>query len=618
MLEQAIALHRQGRLAEAEEAYRAILGREPENAEVGHLLGLLALDAGLPQHAIPVLQRVCLLAPDNAVYRVNLGVSHLRNGNAAEALQHFDRAVALDPGMADTHFHRGLALRALQRSEPALESFSRATEIEPGPPALTNRGLTLIDLLRFEEALDDFRRALAQDPENPKILSNLGTALVKLGRHEEAVETFARAAALEPEDAGLHYNQGDPLMFLGRLEDALAAYDRAIALRPDMTNAHVNRGLALAHLGRVDEALESYDRAIALAPDLKAAYLGRSGALAAGNRIDEALAYNRELARNPAFKADADFHSAFLLLQRGEWEEGWKLYEARRQVDAKTETRLYRQPEWLGEGDLRGKTLYVYGEQGLGDIIHFSRYLALAQAAGATVVFSPRDELVRLMAGLSPPVQILPHQTPPAAFDYHMPLVSMPLAFGTRPDNIPAPIPYLQAEAALIEKWRARIGGEGFRIGLCWAGSANTGMGIDRSFPLKALLPLAGLPGVRLISLQRQDGLSELADLPAGMTVETLGEDFDAGNGAFVDTAAVLHTLDLVISCDTSVAHLAGAMGRPAWIALKRQPEWRWNLNETATPWYPSLALFRQKEHGDWQSVFAAMRDRLAAQLGAA
>jgi tetratricopeptide (TPR) repeat protein len=618
MLEQAIALHRQGRLAEAEEAYRAILGREPENAEVGHLLGLLALDAGLPQHAVPVLQRVCMLAPGNALYRINLGVSYLKAGNAAEALQHFDRAVALAPEMYETHFHRGLALKELQRWEEAAASFSRAAEIQPGPPAFTNRGLMLSELRRFDEALEDFRRALESEPDNPMLLSNCGMALVHLGRHAEAAETIGRAAALAPEDGGLHYNHGDPLMFLGRLEEALECYDRAIALRPDMANAHVNRGLALSHRGRIEEALESFDRAIALAPDLKAAHIGRSGALAAGERVDEALAYNRELARNPAFRPDADFHSAFLLLQRGEWEEGWKLYEARRQVEARTESRIYRQPEWLGESSLEGKTLYVYGEQGLGDTIHFCRYLALAQRAGARVVFSPQDGLAPLMAGLVSPVEILPHQTPPDAFDLHMPLISMPMAFGTRPETIPADIPYLRPDPALVAKWRARIGDHGFRIGLCWAGSANTGMGIDRSFPLAAAAPLAAIPGVRLISLQKTDGLAELAGLPTGMTVETLGEDFDASNGAFVDTAAAMQALDLVISCDTSVAHLAGATGRPGWIALKRYPEWRWILNETSTPWYPGLVLFRQKTHGDWPSVFAAMAERLAAQLGAA
>ncbi|HEX2759305.1 MAG TPA: tetratricopeptide repeat protein, partial [Rhizomicrobium sp.] len=405
------------------------------------------------------------------------------------------------------------------------------------------------------------------------------------------------------------------LMFIGRLDEALALYDKAIALKPDLIDAYVNRGLVLTRRGRVEAAMADFDHAIAARPDLKSAHIGRSGALVAGDRIDEALAYNRELARNPEFKSEAEFHSAFLLLQRGDWEEGWKLYEARRATDRPVETRAYPQSEWLGEGEIKGKTLYVYGEQGLGDTIHFARYLGLAQARGAKVIFSPQERLMRLVQGLVPKVELLPFHTAPASFDLHMPLLSMPLAFGTRPDNIPAPIPYLSAEPALVEKWRQRIGGDGFKIGICWMGSTNTGMGIDRSYPLAELAPIAAIPGVRLISLQKLDGLEQLAGLPAGMTVESLGDDFDEGDNAFVDTAAAMQAVDLVISCDTSVAHLAGALGRPCWTALKNQSDWRWMLQKDTTPWYPPMTLFPQEAPGDWPSVFAAMAARLKAQL---
>jgi hypothetical protein len=219
------------------------------------------------------------------------------------------------------------------------------------------------------------------------------------------------------------------------------------------------------------------------------------------------------------------------------------------------------------------------------------------------------------MQSLVPPVEILPWQTAPDQFDLHMPLMSMAMAFGTRPGNIPTNTPYLSAEPALVEKWRQRIGAHGFKIGICWTGSSNTGMGVDRSFPLAELAPVAALPGVRLISLQKEDGLGQLADLPAGMAVETLGEDFDAGDNAFVDTAAAMHAVDLVISCDTSVAHLAGALARTCWTALKHQPEWRWIQEDETMPWYPDMRLFRQTSGGDWGSVFGAMAARLKTQL---
>jgi tetratricopeptide (TPR) repeat protein len=613
MLEEALALHAQGRLAEAEQAYRAILAREPDNAEVGHQLGLLALDADMPQHAAPIFERVCLLVPANAAFQANRGLSHMRCRRFPEAVEALDRAIALQPDLFLAHLHRGMVMKEMGRLDDALASFSRAVELQDEASVHNYRALVLDELGRYEEALDSFARALALENENPMVQSNYGHALVRLQRPAEAVAHFEKATALKPDEAGLHYNLGEPLKQLGRLDEALACYDRAIALAPEMANAHVNRGLVLTYMGRAEEALAAFDLAIGLEPDSRGAHMGRSGALVSGGRTEEALAYNRVLARNPLFQAEADFHSAILHLQRGEWEEGWKFYEARRTMEQRTESRSYPQPEWQGEGTLQGKTLYVYGEQGMGDQFLFSRYLPLARRAGAKVIFSPKDHLRRFFTGQDVADAIRPWQSAPDHFDYHMPLASMPRAFGTRPDTVPADIPYLRADGALVEKWRARIGTQGFRIGICWAGSPDVLQGADRSFPLRAAAALAALPGVRLISLQKLDGLAELDDLPAGMTVETLGEDFDAGPDSFVDTAAAMASLDLIISCDTSVAHLAGAMGRPAWTALKRNAEWRWLLQDTTTPWYPTMTLFRQAEHGDWAPVFDAMRTRLAA-----
>ena len=382
-----------------------------------------------------------------------------------------------------------------------------------------------------------------------------------------------------------------------------------------MANAHVNRGLLLAYMGRTEDALVSFDHAIALEPDSIGAHIGRSGTLVGVGRIDEALTYNRELSRNPVMRPEADFLSAMLHLGRGEWEEGLTFYEARRTLDRYSDNRSYPQPEWLGDAPLKSKTLYVHGEQGLGDQMMFARFLPAVRRAGATVAFAPKDRLKRLFTGQGLADDILAFDSVPASFDYHIPLASLPRALGTRPDTIPAEVPYLKPEAALVEKWQARIGNNGFRIGVCWACSPDLLQGLDRSFPLRRLAVLADLPNVRLISLQRLDGLAELADLPADMKVETLGDDFDGGADAFVDTAAAMASCDLVISCDTSVAHLAGALGRPVWTALKRHPEWRWLLEDTTSPWYPTMTLFRQEQMSVWEPVFAAMRDRLAGML---
>jgi len=612
MLDQAIALHRQGRFPEAEQAYRAILDREPENAQAGLMLGTLALDAGLPQAAVPILERVILLEPRNAGFHVQLGVGYLQSGRQSDALGAFDRALSLDANNFAAHFQKGHAL--MERDPDAAQLLlDRAVALQPDDaPAHNLRGMVLTHRQQMGEALAAFARARDLQPGNALALNNHGTALARLGRLEEAALQLEQAVQLQPENAGLHYNLGEPLLMLGQLEEALAAYDRAVALQPEFVEALINRGIALSGLGRTDEALASFDKAIALDPTRTGARISRSDALVLAGRVPEALAYDRETAKTPAFRGTALFHTASLLLQQGDWAEGWKLYENRRTKDAPVSIRSIAQPEWQGAESLEGKTLFVHAEQGLGDTLQFSRYLALAQQRAARVVFSPQQRLKRLLQGLSPKVELVDEKDAPESFDIHTPLLSMPLAFGTLPETVPANFPYLQAEPALVEKWAARIGSHGFRIGICWTGGTSFGLG-QRFFPLAALAPIAALPGVRLISLQTGNGLEQVASLPPGMVVETLGDDFDAGADAFVDSAAVLSALDLVISCDTSVAHLAGAMDRPCWVALKRQPEWRWGAEGDTTPWYPAMTLFRQAGYGDWSSVFAAMAVKLTA-----
>jgi hypothetical protein len=294
----------------------------------------------------------------------------------------------------------------------------------------------------------------------------------------------------------------------------------------------------------------------------------------------------------------------------GALEEGLALYEWRKKMPVPIEARSYRQGLWTGEQDLAGKTLFVYVEQGLGDTIMFYRYALMAGEKGARVVLAAQDALLPLLRDAGAGIEVIGLGDVPAHFDYHAPLMSLPLAFATRIESIPAPVPYLRSRPERVAHWRARLAGKAFKIGLCWQGAKNIA---GRSFPLAALGDIATLENVRLISLQKGDGADQLKSLPAGMTVETLGEDFDAGANAFIDSAAVMQSLDLLITPDTSLAHLAGALGRPAWVALKHVPDWRWFLARDDSPWYPSLRLFRQPAPGDWTAVFAQMRAALAA-----
>ena len=291
--------------------------------------------------------------------------------------------------------------------------------------------------------------------------------------------------------------------------------------------------------------------------------------------------------------------------------EGWPLYEWRSSKRANSIEALVRdRPSWRGE-EIGARTLFIYAEQGLGDTIQFCRYARLAETLGMHVILAVQNPLLRLMKSLGPNIVVTEWTSMPDHFDRHASLLSLPLGFGTVTESIPGEIPYLHAEPERIHRWKARIGSAGFKIGISWQGNIASPADAGRSFPLAAFAGLAAIPGVRLISLQKNDGLDQLDDLPPHMVVETLGDDFDAGDHAFLDTAAAMQSVDLVISSDTSIAHLAGALGRPVWVGLQFVPDWRWQLDRADSPWYPTMRIFRQRTRGDWQSVFAEMEEVL-------
>lgn len=406
-------------------------------------------------------------------------------------------------------------------------------------------------------------------------LIEAGNALSGQDRFAEALACYDRAAALDPRDPYIHLNRGITLQALLRYGDAVAAYDRALALAPHFAPGWTDRGLALQHQGRLEEAVASFRHAQALDPVLAAAPLHRG--------------------------------LCHLLMQ--DFETGLPLYEWRKQMPQPMEARVYPQPLWTGAEDVSGKTLFCYIEQGLGDAIQYYRYVRFALDRGARVILSVQTQLIELFKRAQPQVELIGWGAVPPAFDFHIPLASIPLAVGMRVSTIPAPDHYLAADPARIAHWKQQIGRHGCRIGVAWQG-LNLVMGSEgKAFPLAALAPIAAIPGVRLIGLQKNAGSEQLAQLPPGMTVERY--DFDNGPEAFLDTAAMMMSCDLVISADTAPAHLAGALGVPTWVALKHVADWRWFLGRDDSPWYPSLRLFRQPAMGDWSGVFAAMAREL-------
>jgi tetratricopeptide (TPR) repeat protein len=606
---------REEALANAGQAVRLALQDPGAHADLG-----VALEAvGREREALECFERAVALDPNLAPAHHNRAMLLARRGEHERALHSFDRALALQPHHAAVHTNRGNTLKELGRLPEAAQSYSLALAIEPNnPQTLHNRALVQYLLRRYAEALRDYDALAAQGKESAPGLVGRGATLVALRRYGEALAPLERAIQLLPGDAEAHIQRGVALLNLERNAEAVESFDRALAIRPDAPEVLNNRGIALTATGRLSEALESFIRSVVLSGMSADSHTNIGIVLKSLGRHREAAAsFGRALAHKPEDPA-ARFALAFLHLTLGEFDLGWPLYEARFDVPALgNPARHFSAPRWNGMEPLAGKTLLVHAEQGLGDVIQFCRYLPLLTARGATVVFEVMPSLKPLLRTLPGAVRLVGRGEPQPPVDYFCPLLSLPLAFHTRLDTIPARVPYLAAEPQRVAHWTERLRAlPGLRVGVAWQGNLAVEKLIwarGRSIPLSALEPLAQLPGVSLVSLQKGPGLEQLRNVRFAERVIDLSADLDRGADAFLDTAAVMAGLDLVISSDTSVAHLAGALGRPVWTALAASPEWRWGLERSDSPWYPTMRLFRQTADGDWTAVVAAIAAAIQA-----
>jgi tetratricopeptide (TPR) repeat protein len=541
MLHEGLALHRQGRLREAEKIYARVLKAAPNNFDVLNLLG--AVKAQL--------------------------------GNMGEAHRLFAAAVKINPRLPQAWANLGRALHALNRGQEALDCFDKACALAPDDvDMLNNRANALLSLGRPGEALEVFQKVLARAPHHAEARLNCGTAHAALGRLDQAVAEFDRALSLVPGHPGAHFNRGIALYELGRYADAIAAHDSALKAAPEHGGAWLNRGRALAALNRYDDAITSYGKATALRHD----------------------------------DADAHFMEALALLTRGDYRRGFEKYEWRWRRTGMPARRARRRPLWLGALPLARKTVLAHAEQGFGDTIQFARYVPLVAAAGAAVVLEVQAELTVLMAGLDGATKVIARGEAPPPFDLYCPLGSLPLAFKTEPDSVPAPIPYLAADDAHLSKWSESL--KAFdrpRIAIAWSGNPSHLNDRNRSIPWARLAPLFAAPA-RFLSIQRDLRSDEAAAVEAETHLTHIGGALED----FADTAAVIALSDLVIAADTAVAHLAGAMGRPVWVLLPFAPDWRWTLAGETTPWYPTARLFRQPALGNWDAVIARVGVALA------
>jgi len=637
-IEAARALHAQGRLDDADAAYRRILDAHPESAEAHYRHANVSKDRGDLQAALAAYDRAVALKPDHAhawcnravvlgqvgrpleslhsydqaleadpsdaLAYCNRGYLLLSLGQKDAALASFDAAIARRPGYFPAHFARGALLQERQEWPAALDSYDRAITLHAGH-ALThyNRGTVQRALGRWHEALAGFDHAIALDPVFAPAHAGRAEALQKLRRPPEALAAYDRALELNPEDAKNHGNRGVLLQEMQQFDAAMMAYDRAIALDPASAEAHFNRGTLLKASDDLEGAIAAYDRAIAAKPRYAEAHVNRGTALQELGRLGEAIASYRQAVLLDPDLAEGHYNLALTSLKAGDYDTGWKHHEWRwraRSGPVHRETRHFAEPLWLGGQSIADETILLYGEQGFGDSLQFCRYVPMVAALGARVILEVPLPLVEICKTLQGVTEVVPFGSALPHFARQCPLLSLPLAFGTTLENLPATAGYLQSDTRKVRAWEQRLGTKHKpRIGLVWSGNQTSVPYRKRHFPLSTFIPYL-CDRFQYVCLQTditEFDRATLSRYPAIASFATELQDFS-------DTAALAECMDLIVSVDTSVAHLGGALGKKTWVVLAFDADWRWLTDREDSPWYPTMRLYRQRLRGDWNAVF--------------
>jgi tetratricopeptide (TPR) repeat protein len=574
-------LHLQsGQSLEAQLCCQRLLASDPDHAGALHLMGLIAFRAGQYDHALQWTARAIAQEP-RPEYLASLGAALSKQGRREEALKAFDKAVQLNPNDAVLWKQMGDALLELQRYDHALLSFQHVLKLDPRhQDAAYKSGVLLNDVGRFEEALACLNVCDEALPNHAPTLQARARALLGLKQAGPSLADGLRANTLRPGDADTLNNIGSCLQTLGRAEEALVWFDRALEYLPDSIEILNNKASVLGQLQRFDEALAFFDQIRACHPA----------------------------------NALTDWHLALLQMLLGDFEAGWAGREARWTMPDPAPYPKFIQPMWLGEQSIQGKTILIHVDEGLGDTIQFVRYVPMVAARGARVILAIERPLVALLAKLPGVSQCLTFSDAPLpAFDMHCPVGTLPMVFGTRLDSIPAEASYLPSpDEARIQHWDKRLGShDRLRVGLVWSGNPMHRNDYNRSTSLRVLSRLLDVDAT-FVSLQKDPRPDDKAELDKTGIIDWTAEFKD-----LADTAALVKCLDLVITVDTSVAHLAAALGCPTWILLPWTPDYRWLLGRDDSPWYPTVRLFRQTETRDYANVVDRVRGELLKLVSA-
>jgi tetratricopeptide (TPR) repeat protein len=561
LLKKGLKHHQEGRIELAAACYRKMLKVDPTSSETREMLRLLEAKAGPVQELNPSLNANVADDPCTLYSRAN---SYLAEGRIQQAIDCLRRAAELRPESAQAHQYLGAAQERFGDLQAAVNSYQRAVALQPDSPELhCHLARVLYQGGALQAAAELDRRALALDPKRYETYNDLGLVLTNLGNFEAAVEAFRRSLRLNPRSAKTMAGIGYLYERKGDLLSAADGYREALKVDPELLAAYVDLGFVLYGLGELAEAADCFRRLRALQPD----------------------------------SAEATANLGIIHLLQGNLAAGWAEYESRGKVGV-GDDRSLTQPRWKGE-PLGGERILLYAEQGFGDTLQFVRYVPLVAAQGGQVVLEVQPQLRGLLSATDGALHVMCRGETLPEFAWQCPLLSLPLAFGTELHTIPAKAPYVHSDPALVEVWQQRLQGNTRRIGLAWGGNPTHHRDRLRSIPLELLVPLMKVPGTTFYSLQVGPGSEQMKQMPPDVQVIDLADELKD----FANTAAIVANLDLVISVDTSVAHLAGAMGKPVWILLNKGCDWRWFLERADSPWYPTARLFRQTTAGGWQEV---------------
>lgn len=605
-------LRGQQRFADALASYQEALRIDARHALTYFNLAAMLMDQHKFAEAEDCYKKILSFAPQSAEAYVNLGNAQKAQKKLPEAAASYREAIRLQPKIGEGYCNLGAVLLEQEKFDEAIPTLKQAIDINPNiSETYNNLGAALRCQGELEGAIICCRRSLELDPRSAEAWNTLGATLSEQSKYEEATAAFQKAIDISPAYSKAITNLGMSLAKQGKLDEAIAYCQRALDINPDLVDGYTNLGGVLNAKGASEESLDNFRRAVNLKPADAETHLNLAIALSMARRFDEALdSLEQSLQCKPNFP-EARQHRANIHLLRGNYEQGWIDYESRWECK-KFEPRDWADKLWTGD-DLAGRTILLRSEQGMGDTLQFIRYAPLVkQNNGKVIVRCPPALMPLLSRSQGVDEWVSNHKDVPIPdYDVTAPMMSLPGIFHSNDDTIPREIPYLFADPAQVAQWSDKLKTEtGFKVGIVWQGNPKYRWDHQRSMPLKQFTPLAAVPNVRLFSLQKGTGTEQISEVK--FTVTDLGSTLDETGGAFQETAAVLKNLDLVITSDTALAHLAGGLGVPVWVAVSYVPEWRWLLDRSDSPWYPTMRLFRQPRMNDWDTPFAEMAKELA------